>query len=62
MVWEFQCPIDDWEFSKQPSEETQVIESAQEHTRTAHGTTPSQEEIEQYVISPGCASTSVIGR
>lgn len=62
MVWESQCPIDDWGLSKQTNKEAQVIESPQDHTRTAHRTPPSRAEIEQYVISLGCAYISVIGR
>lgn len=53
MVWEFQCPADDCEFSKQANEETTVIESAQDHMRNAHGNTPPREDIEQFVIGPG---------
>lgn len=53
MVWEYQCPVEDCEFSTQTNEEEQVIESAQDHTRNVHGTTPSREEVEQYVIGPG---------
>ncbi len=53
MVWEFQCPVDDCEFSKQANEEALIIESAQDHTRDTHGTTPTREEVEQYVIGPG---------
>lgn len=53
MVWEYQCPVDECEFSKQANEEAMVIESAQDHTRNAHGNTPSREEVEQYVIGPG---------
>lgn len=52
MVWEFQCPVNDCEFSKQTNEEAQVTESAQYHTRTVHEMTPSREEIEQYIIGP----------
>jgi predicted small metal-binding protein len=53
MVWEFQCPVNECMFSTQANEESQVIESAQDHTREAHDLIPSREEVEQYVIGPG---------
>ncbi|MFC7153900.1 hypothetical protein ACFQPA_00325 [Halomarina halobia] len=53
MVWEFQCPVDDCEYSNRDNEEAVVIEGAQEHVRDAHGDMPTRDEVEEYVIGPG---------
>lgn len=53
MVWEYECPVDDCDFSRQANEEGPVVESAQQHTRDAHGNMPTREEVEPHVIGPG---------
>lgn len=53
MVWEFECPVDDCDFAQQGNEQDVVVESAQQHTRDAHGEMPTRDEVEPHVIGPG---------
>ena len=53
MVWEFQCQVDDCEFSASGNDEDVVVESAQQHMRDKHGNMPTRDEIRQFVIGPG---------
>lgn len=53
MVWAFQCPETDCEYSTQANEEGTVIESAQQHMGDTHGDMPTRDEVEEFVIGPG---------
>lgn len=53
MVWEFQCPVADCEFTTRANEEDRVVESAQEHVGDAHGDMPTRKEVEASIVGPG---------
>lgn len=53
MVWEFQCPVDDCEFSASGNDQDVIVESAQQHVGDKHGDMPTRDEIVEYVIGPG---------
>lgn len=53
MVWEFECPVEDCEFTQRGNAQDAVVESAQQHTRDAHGELPTRDEVEPHVFGPG---------
>jgi predicted small metal-binding protein len=53
VAWEFDCPVDDCEFTYRANEEDRVVESGQQHMRDQHGDMPPRDEAVQYVTGPG---------
>lgn len=53
MVWEFQCPVDDCEFSASGNEEDGLVEDAQQHVGDKHGNVPTRDEVERHIVGPG---------
>lgn len=53
MVWEFQCPVNDCDFSSTGNEEGAVVEKAQQHMGDKHDNMPTRDEVEGLMTGPG---------